>query len=113
MRFDGKFARYEMSLKEKAVKHKVLDMERRKVQVHVRVRVRQKLTVLLTLATGAGHWGLGAKRRQARVKHKAVLGDAMLPAELGDAVPCRDKLDQTGRFQIHIRRGQRRASVEF
>ena len=56
---------------------------------------------------------LGVKRRQARVKHKAVLGDAMLPAELGDAVPCRDKLDQTGRFQIHIRRGQRRASVEF
>ena len=55
LRFDGKFARYEMSLKEKAVKHKVLDMERRKVQVHV--RVRQKLTVLLTLATGAGHWG--------------------------------------------------------
>ena len=75
------------------------------------VRVEQKLTVLLTLATGAGHWGLGAKRRQARVKHKAVLGDAMLPAELGDAVPCRDKLDQTGRFQIHLRRGQRTAWV--
>ena len=54
---------------------------------------------------------LGVKRRQARVKHKAVLGDAMLPAELGDAVPCRDKLDQTGRFQIHLRRGQRTAWV--
>ena len=63
------------------------------MEAQVHVRVEQKLTVLLTLATGAGHWGLGAKRRQARVKHKAVLGDAMLPTELGDAVPCRDKLD--------------------
>ena len=28
LRFDGKFARYEMSLKEKAVQHIVLDMEK-------------------------------------------------------------------------------------
>ena len=56
------------------------------------VRVRQKLTVLLTLATGAGYWK-EETGEAARVKHKAVLGDAMLPTELGDAVPCRDKLD--------------------
>ena len=105
MRFDGKFARYEMSLKEKAVQHIVLDMEK---SSSARA---SEAEVDCTADSSDRSGALGVKRRQARVKHKAVLGDAMLPAELGDAVPCRDKLDQTGRFQIHFRRGQRRGEL--
>ena len=74
-----------MSLKDLSSLTKSL--KKREKSFCARARDEQKLTVLLTPATGAGDWGLRRGDSRAGVKHKAVLGDAMLPAELCSAVP--------------------------